>query len=110
MQQVPDPINNYSLFMRKDCNDALETEYTHYTTPAYDIRGLTTRDLRFEYPLYDPQCQIFESFAVNTKLQAKDQHRAVWQVPFDQKDLLPVERLGMVKNCNMELDCKHASV
>src|SRR5271154_1789972 len=75
-QQVPDPLDGYKNFIRCDCSDALETEYTRYTYPAYDIRGLTVRDLRFDYPIQDPQCQIFENFEVNTRLQAKDEHRA----------------------------------
>ncbi len=107
-QQVPDPLDGYKNFIRCDCSDALETEYTRYTYPAYDIRGLTVRDLRFDYPIQDPQCQIFENFEVNTRLQAKDEHRAIWQVPFNQRDLLPTERLGKVKNCQATLNCNYA--
>jgi hypothetical protein len=59
---------------------------------------LTVPDLNFSYPLQDPQCQIFENFSINTKLQAKDNHRTIWQVPLNQSDLLPVERLARVKN------------
>ncbi|HLX55297.1 MAG TPA: hypothetical protein VKR58_15240, partial [Aquella sp.] len=88
-QQMPDPIDQYNLFAYNDCSDRMESEYTRYTYPAYDVRGLTTRDLNFGYPLQDPQCQIFENFAVNTRLQAKDDHRTVWQVPVNQADVLP---------------------
>jgi len=107
-QQVPDSIDNYSLSMREDCSPALESEYSRYTYPAYDIRGLTVRDLRFDYPLIDPQCQIFENFSVDTRLQAKDNHRAIWQVPYDQRDLLPVERLGKSTTCRTTTDCNFA--
>jgi|GEM_PF-5525115 len=110
IQQIPDSINPYKPDTRilPDCNEALESEYTRFTYPAYDIRGLTVRDLRFDYPLFDPQCQIFEDFAVNTKLQAKDNFRAIWQIPVDQRDLFPTERLGRVKNCNVDLECRYA--
>uniref|UniRef100_A0A6C0LTU2 Uncharacterized protein n=1 Tax=viral metagenome TaxID=1070528 RepID=A0A6C0LTU2_9ZZZZ len=107
-QQIPDPISGYKLYSHVDCSDELESEYTRYTHPAYDIRGLTVRDLRFDYPLQDPQCQIFENFEVNTRLQAKDDHRAIWQVPFNQRDLLPTERLGKVKNCVVNSNCNYA--
>lgn len=98
-KQVPTPLDHYALAMPGDCSDQLETEYSRFTHPSFDIRGLNVRDLRFDYPLFDPQCQIFENFEVNTRLQAKDNHRAIWMTPIDQKDLLPVERLGRVKNC-----------
>ena len=104
---MPDPISGYNTFNLYDCNDLLESEYTRYTYHAYDIKGLTVRDLRFEYPLHDPQCQIFEDFSVNTRLAAKDNHRAVWQIPFNQRDLMPTERLGKVKNCYVALNCKY---
>ena len=104
-QQMPDSLDPYKLFSNPNCSNKLEPEYTRYTNPAYDIRGLTVPDLNFDYPLQDPQCQIFENFSINTKLQAKDNHRTVWQVPFNQTDLLPVERLGKVKNCSIGLRC-----
>lgn len=107
-QQVPTPIDDYYLLNRYDCPDGLESEYTRYTYPSFDIRGLTVRDLRFDYPLFDPQCQIFEDFAVNTKLQAKDTFRAIWQTPFNQRDLFPVERLGQPKNCQTQTNCNYA--
>lgn len=107
-QQTPDSLQHYKTKATNDCPDALETEYTRYTYPPFDIRGLNVPDLHFDYPLHDPQCQIFEDFAVNTRLQAKDNHRSVWQIPFDQRDLLPTERLGRVKNCRVGLNCNYA--
>lgn len=96
LQQIPVSLEGYKLFNYNDCRDTIETESSRFLTPAYEIRGMATQDLRYDYPLEDPQCNIFESFAVNTRLQAKDNHRTVWQVPLDQSDALPVERLGNV--------------
>lgn len=107
-QQIPDSLSGYNLYTYNDCPDALQTQYSRYINPAYEIRGLTTRDLNFDYPLFDPQCQIFENFAINTKLQAKDEHRAIWQIPFNQRDLWPTERLGQPKNCMINLNCNYA--
>jgi hypothetical protein len=97
MQQIPDSLDRYDLYAYKDCCNQMESENTRFTYPAFDIRGLTVPDLHFDYPLQDPQCQIFEPFAINTKLWAKDTHRTVWQIPMDQRDAMPVERLGRVK-------------
>jgi len=96
-QQVPTSLDGYKLFNYNDCASEIETESSRYLTPAYEIRGMATQDLRFGYPLEDPQCNIFESFSVNTRLQSKDNHRTVWQVPLDQRDALPIERLGGVR-------------
>ena len=107
-QQEAVPLNNYKLNVSPDCPDALEPEYTRHTHPTFDLKGLGTKDLRLGYPHHDPQCQIFENFAVNTRLQAKDDHKTIWQVPINQKDLLPVERLGRVKNCAVSVNCSYA--
>lgn len=72
-----------------DCASELDSEYTRYTHPSYDIKGLTVKDMRFDYPIYDPQCHIFEDFQVNTRLQAKDNHKAIWREPMDQTKCLP---------------------
>ena len=105
-QQRPDSLQEYKTTMPKTCSQALEAEYTRFTHPAYDIRGLTTKDMRFDYPLQDPQCQIYEDFSVNTRLQAKDNHRTIWQIPLNQKDAFPTEKLGKVKRCNVS--CNYA--
>lgn len=97
-QQMPDSLNPYKIFNLPNCPEKIESEYSRYTHPAYDIRGLTVPDLNYDYPLQDPQCQIFENFAVNTRLQAKDTHRTVWQVPLDQRNAFPVERISRLKN------------
>lgn len=106
--QIPEPINHYKTYVPEEECNALETQYTRYTHPAFDIKGLNVKDMRFSYPLHDPQCHIFENFEVNTRLQAKDEHRAIWQIPFNQRDLLPTERLGKIKNCTLSLDCSYA--
>lgn len=105
---VPESLSGYQMYVPPNCSQKLDTEYTRYTHPSYEIKGLNTRDMRMDYPLHDPQCQIFENFQVNTRLQAKDDHKAIWQVPFNQKDLLPTERLGRVKNCQVSLNCNYA--
>lgn len=98
-QQKPEPLGKYNRPLPHSCYNGIDSECTRYTHPAYDIKGLTVSDMRFDYPLHDPQCQIFENFQVNTRLQAKDNHKAIWQVPLEQKNLLPTERLGRIKTC-----------
>jgi hypothetical protein len=92
----PTPLTGYKTFNRTDCSPFLETEYSRYTHPIQDYKGLYPD--RF-YPLqHDPQCHIFEDFAVNTKLQAKDNHYAAYQIPLEQNDMVPTERLAPKKN------------
>ncbi len=106
--QVPDIINNGQFYVPTECPKALETQYSRYSHPSFDIKGLNVKDMRFGYPLNDPQCQIFENFQVNTRLQAKDNHKAIWQSPIDQRNSLPTERLGKVKKCSVILNCNYA--
>lgn len=97
-KQLPDTLTNFKTYAPPECSNALETQYSRYSHPSFDVKGLNVEDLRLGYPLHDPQCQIFENFEVNTRLQAKDDHRTIWQIPLNQRDLLPVERLGRVKS------------
>ncbi|MEM3062343.1 MAG: hypothetical protein QW303_02185 [Nitrososphaerota archaeon] len=84
--QSPESLDKFQTHFPKDCSNFLESEYSRYTHPSFDIRGLNVKDLRMDYPLHDPQCHIFENFAINTRLQAKDNHRAIWQIPMDQTE------------------------
>jgi len=108
IHNAPESFDHYKTLVPNECSTALETEYSRYTHPIFDIKGLNTRDMRLGYPLHDPQCQIFENFEVNTRLQSKDDHKAIWQIPLNQKDLLPTERLGRVKNCTVNINCNYA--
>jgi hypothetical protein len=103
--QVPISLAQYQLQVPSECPNMLETQYSRYSHPTFDIRGLNTKDMRLGYPLHDPQCQIFENFQVNTRLQAKDNHKKIWQVPMSQTASLPVERLNRVKKCKISVDC-----
>ena len=107
-QQMPLSLGGYRTQMPIDCPDGLETEYTRFSYPAYEIRGLNVPDLNFDYPLFDPQCQIFEDFALNTRNYEKDNFVANWDTPDDQRDLFPARRLGKVKNCSVDLNCNYA--
>lgn len=89
------------------CSSNLESLNSRFSHPAHDIRGLTTSDMRFSYPLKDPQCQIFENFSVNTRLQAKDNHRTPWQEPMNQNCVLPREKREKRAMCNVRLDCSY---
>lgn len=114
LEQIPDSLENFDVYDVPTCPDAsdssnsLETQYSRYTHPSYDIKGLNVEDMRFEYPFHDPQCQIFENYGVNTRLYAKDNHRATWQVPIDQGDSLPSRKIRRPKKCTLSLNCNYA--
>lgn len=107
--QMPDSIDHFKTVMPKNCPNILETQYSRYTHPAYEVRGLNTSDMHFSYPLRDPQCHIFEDFGINTRLQAKDNHRAIWQDPIDQRNFFPSEKKNNNKNCKIQLKCDYSS-
>ncbi|BCS83083.1 hypothetical protein QLL95_gp1040 [Cotonvirus japonicus] len=107
-RQIPESLDQFNTYTPRDCSSRLEPHSSRYSHPTYDVKGLTVPDMRFGYPLHDPQCQIFEDFGVNTRLQAKDNHRAVWQQPIDQRKSLPRERLGRTKNCTVSVNCTYA--
>lgn len=88
-KQIPKYPKTQNLVQIRDCSNVLETEYTRLTKPAYEIKGVASKDMRLDYPLHDPQCNIFQNFEINTRLQSKDNHRAVWQVPIDNGEALP---------------------
>lgn len=90
--KIPFPLNNYQIPLQFDCDLGTESEYTRFTNPAYDIKGLNVLDMHMDYPLRDPQCNIFEDFQINTRLQAKDNHKAIWHEPLDQTAVLPRSR------------------
>jgi len=108
LQQQPPKLDNYKINNLPDCPEGIESQNSRYSHPAFDIRGLTTSDLRLDYPLHDPQCQIFENFAINTRLQAKDNHKAIWQKPMDQYEHFPKPKTDKQAKCNVILDCKYA--
>jgi hypothetical protein len=80
-QNAPHSIQSFQLGKIPECSSRLESQYTRFTHPAYEIKGLTTCDMRMDYLNRDPQCHIFENFAVNTSLMAKDKHVPTWQEP-----------------------------
>jgi hypothetical protein len=109
--QAPLSLKKYTTSIPgiTNCSGALDTEYSRYTNPSYDIRGLTIPDMRLDYPHHDPQCQIFENFAINTRLQAKDNHKTIWQEPLDQSKAFPQDKLsGPKKNCYITMNCSYA--
>lgn len=82
------------------------TIYSRLDNPAYTVRGQIVDQPRLDFPLFDPQCQIFENFHVNTRLQAKDNHVAVWQQPIDQTNILPPKNTKKPTSCKVTVNCK----
>ena len=104
--KYPTSLEGFTVYQPGDCDPFLESEYSRFTDPIQKYRGLTRDPF---YPLnHDPQCHIFWDFSVNTRLQAKDNHKAIFQTPLNQRDLMPTERLGPKKDCNVNLNCNFA--
>jgi len=102
---LPDTLDMFQLTDLPECEWYRDTQYSRYDTPARDIRGMATPDMRLDYPLFDPQCQIFENFSQNTRQQARDNFRATWQVGIDSNsDNYPSDRLGRTMSRDNEYD------
>lgn len=97
----PQSLKQYPSYMLNTCSSQndINTKYTRLTDPATNIRGLTDYRLNFGFPKYDPQCNIFEDFAVNTQLQAKDTFISTWQIPLNSNNSQPTTKLGNVVEC-----------
>lgn len=65
----------------------IENNYSRYLDPIVTTKG-KNRNLRLDYPLEDPQCNIIDLISVNTRLEAKDNYIAPWIVPMDQSNFL----------------------
>jgi len=99
---LPDALSPYDLQELLPCPPERDTQYSRYDTPARNVRGLATPDMRLDYPLWDPQSAIFENFSINTKQQARHNFRATWQMGFDN-DIFPSNRLGPVMSRDNEI-------
>lgn len=88
VRNIPESLNRFNNNLNDtECEIDLIPENSRYIVTPKDLKG--KYNLRLDYPLYDPQCIIFEGFAIDTKLQAKDNH--VGKIPrtFKQDTLMP---------------------
>lgn len=66
-------VTKFNLQHARICNDFLDPVATHLTNPPSNYRGMSIN--RFYDCHQNPQANIFYPFAVNTKLEAKDNYR-----------------------------------
>jgi len=95
------PVNplKFNLHNARQCDNSLRTEYTALSHPASNYRDMSIN--RFYNLLHDPQENIFVDFAINTKLEAKDNFRP--EIPQPWPDLAgPVERKEDFETCSYQ--------
>lgn len=66
-------VTKFNLQHARICNDFLDPVATHLTNPPSNYRGMSIN--RFYDCHQNPQANIFYPFAINTKLEAKDNYR-----------------------------------
>jgi len=66
-------VTKFKLQHARICNDFLDPVSTHLTNPAANYRGMSIN--RFYNLPKNAQANIFYNFAINTKLEAKDNYR-----------------------------------
>ena len=70
-----------------------DSDMTRMSNPAFNFKTFSTEDYHYDFPLRDPQAVIHDHFGtINTRQQARDEHRAVWQEPMDQSAFFPKPR------------------
>jgi hypothetical protein len=86
-RQNPPIGSTFNPYAAPDCDrsgtsrDYLAPNYSRYTHPSSDIRVYEFDDMRMDYPLFDPQCNIMNNFALDTRMYTKDNHRQKWSLP-----------------------------
>lgn len=90
-------VTKFQLQHARVCNDFLDPIATHLTNPPQNYRGMSIN--RFFNLPKNPQANIFWDFAVNTKLEAKDNYheRVPRLIKYDPT--LPREFTGSNKPC-----------
>ncbi len=90
-------ITRFQLQHARICNDFLDPVATHLTNPPANYRGMSIN--RFHDLPKPAQANIFYDFAVNTKLEAKDNYRERVPRLMRYDPALPREFTGRNKPC-----------
>lgn len=73
-------LSNVQLPTTRDC-PAFYSVQSRLEQPARDLRGTVAS--RLDHPLYDHQAQVLSFRPTDTRREAKDNHRAIWDEPFE---------------------------
>lgn len=93
-------VTKFHLQHARTCNDFLDPISSHLTHPSQNYRGMSIN--RF-YNLHKPaQTNIFYNWAVNTKLEAKDNYRERIPRLIKYDPTLPKEIEGKSKPCRYQ--------
>lgn len=100
-------VTKFHLQHARTCNDFLDPVASHLTNPPQNYRGMTIN--RFFNLPNNPQINIFYDYAVNTKLEAKDNYRERIPRLVRYDPALPRELRGRRRPCkyNCYNDCNH---
>jgi len=90
-------VTKFHLQHARICNDFLDPVSTHLTNPPQNYRGLSIN--RFFNLPKNAQANVFYQFAVNTKLEAKDNYRERVPRLIRYDPALPKELKGRNKPC-----------
>lgn len=95
-------VTKFHLQHAKLCNDYLDPLATHLTDPPQNYRGMSIN--RFHNLPKNPQANIFYEFAVNTKLEAKDNYKPIIPKLINYDPAQPSELKGKQRPCRYQ--CK----
>lgn len=90
-------VTKFKLQHARICNDFLDPVATHLTNPSANYRGMSIN--RFFNLPKNPQAVVWYPFAVNTKLEAKDNYRERIPRLMKYDPSMPKELPGKNKQC-----------
>lgn len=93
-------VTKFQLQHARVCNDFLDPVSSMLTNPPANYRGMSIN--RFYDLPKNPQANIFWDFAVNTKLEAKDNYRERVPRLIKYDPALPAELKGQNKPCKYQ--------
>lgn len=88
-KRVPRTARHAPQRTYKERSGPLEPEMTRMSNPSNNLRGIVVDDYHYDFPLRDPQCNIFDHRPINSRQEARDNHRAIMQEPMDQSMFFP---------------------
>jgi hypothetical protein len=97
----PIDVTKYKLYHNRICNDTLNPENTRLSYPAMMYRE-TSINRFYDLP-QNPQEPIFWDFAVDTKLEAKDNFNPLVPTLWDDR-VQPTEQAGVIRTYSISCE------
>lgn len=100
----PIGVDGYRSSLYKECSPYLDSQSTRLTHPSQLYKGLSYGDLQYDYPIRDPQANIYYDSALCTRNYVKDNYVPRKPYMLSQTGCLP--RPDPPRNCSYRFVCE----